>query len=84
MAAPQQPLTPNPNPNPKLAGKLTGVGEEGEFGEEKIRVRSCSKSHWQPIALPYLFSTEANSEVHGLPALSEPQLDYKHFSFSVT
>jgi hypothetical protein len=37
-----------------------------------------------PQVICYLFSTEANSEVHGLPALSEPQLDYKHFSFSVT
>jgi hypothetical protein len=39
------PVTPNPNPNPKLAGKLAGVGEEGEIGEEKICVRSYSKSH---------------------------------------
>jgi hypothetical protein len=47
-----EPLTLNPNPNPKLAG----VGEEGEFREEKIRVRSWSKSHRRPISLPYSIS----------------------------
>jgi hypothetical protein len=41
-----------PNPNPKLIGKLAGVGEEGEFGEEK---KSCEEL-LQITQVTYIFT----------------------------